>query len=117
MQRARSRTDACGERCHVVALNASGLSPPRSHIVVGKIAEPWRRERCLNAPCEYDAGMSRRYLLLAATSLLAACPPRTATPSHPVSADPGDIALRIRVAQAEARRAGGVAELAELATH
>ena len=61
--------------------------------------------------------MSRRYVLLAATCLLAACPSRTAGPSHPVPADPGDVALRIRVAQAEARRAGGVAELVELATH
>jgi peptidylprolyl isomerase len=61
--------------------------------------------------------MSRRYLVLAATSLLAACPSGAAGPLHPVAADPDDVALRIRVAQAEARRTAGVAELAELATH
>jgi cyclophilin family peptidyl-prolyl cis-trans isomerase len=69
--------------------------------------------RCLSAPCEYDAGMSRRYLLLAATSLCVACPGGAAPPSRP--APPDDAALRIRVAQAEARRAGGVAELGRLA--
>jgi cyclophilin family peptidyl-prolyl cis-trans isomerase len=61
--------------------------------------------------------MSRRYLLLAATSLVAACRSPAAGPSHPVATDAVDVALRIRVAQAEARRAGGVAELAELAAH
>jgi peptidyl-prolyl cis-trans isomerase B (cyclophilin B) len=59
--------------------------------------------------------MSRRYLLLAATSLCMACPAGTARPSRPVQAD--DAGLRIRVAQAEAHRAGGVAELAALAMH
>jgi len=58
--------------------------------------------------------MSRRYLLLAATSLCVACPGGAAPPSRPAPAD--DAALRIRVAQAEARRAGGVAELGRLAT-
>jgi len=62
--------------------------------------------------------MSRWCLLIAATSLLVAC--RSATeqgPRPPGAAAPGDAPLRIRVAQAEARRAGGVAELAELAGH
>jgi cyclophilin family peptidyl-prolyl cis-trans isomerase len=58
--------------------------------------------------------MSRRYVVLAATWLCAACPSPSA-PSRPAPAD--DTPLRIRVAQAEARRAGGVAELAELAAH
>ncbi len=49
---------------------------------------------------------------IVATFLLAACP---APP--PVQPQPAvDVPLRIRVAQAEARRAGGVDELAELAT-
>ena len=59
--------------------------------------------------------MSRRAFLLAATSLCLACPGGTGQPAGPVPAD--DAALRIRVAQAEARRAGGVDDLAELAAH
>ena len=59
--------------------------------------------------------MSRRSVLLAATSLCLACPAGTGKPTGPAQAD--DAALRIRVAQAEARRAGGVDELAELAAH
>jgi len=60
--------------------------------------------------------MSRRFLLLAATALCVACPGSTAPPSRPASLPWADVPLRIRVAQAEARRAGGVAELARLAT-
>lgn len=62
--------------------------------------------------------MSRRYLLVAATLLCVACPGGAATPSRSALAPaPGDDAsLRIRVAGAEARRAGGVTELARLAT-
>jgi len=52
--------------------------------------------------------------LFAAISLLVACRPPGGPPG-PVP--PDDTALRIRVAQAEARRAGGVAELTELAKH
>ncbi len=59
--------------------------------------------------------MSRRCFLLVATSLCLACPGGTGKPVGPAPAD--DAALRIRVAQAEARRAGGVDELAELAAH
>jgi len=46
--------------------------------------------------------------------LLVACsaPARAPAPARP----PGDAPLRLRVARAEARRAGGIAELAELAT-
>jgi cyclophilin family peptidyl-prolyl cis-trans isomerase len=58
--------------------------------------------------------MSRRYVLIAATSLLVACPAPTAKP--PGSANAA-AAIRLRVARAEARRAGGVNELADLATH
>ena len=61
--------------------------------------------------------MSRRYLLLAATCLVAACPSGPAGPSHPGAVDATEVAVRIRVARAEARRAGGVAELVELAGH
>jgi len=60
-------------------------------------------------------GMSRRCLSIAvaATWLLAACPgPARPVPPLAVAAD---TALRIRIAQAEARRAGGTAELVELA--
>lgn len=60
-------------------------------------------------------GMLRRCALLAATCLLAACPAGTARPPRPPQ--PDDAPLRIRIAQAEARRAGGVAELVDLATH
>jgi len=59
--------------------------------------------------------MSRRSILLAATSLCLACPAGTGKPTGPAPSD--DAALRIRIAQAEARRAGGVDELAELAAH
>jgi cyclophilin family peptidyl-prolyl cis-trans isomerase/HEAT repeat protein len=57
--------------------------------------------------------MLRRCILIAATCLLAACPAGTAKP--PESPRPDDAPLRIRIAQAEARRAGGVAELVDLA--
>ena len=59
--------------------------------------------------------MSCRNVLLAATSLCLACPAGTGKPTGPAPAD--DAALRIRVAQAEARRAGGVDELVQLAAH
>ncbi|HSS01333.1 MAG TPA: hypothetical protein VLM79_29945, partial [Kofleriaceae bacterium] len=52
-------------------------------------------------------------VLCLATCLLAACPAATPEPRPPGQAD--DTALRIRIAQAEARRAGGAAELLELA--
>lgn len=58
--------------------------------------------------------MVRRWSLLAATSLLIACPSSAPRPVGP--APTPDIPLRIRVAQAEARRAGGTAELIELAS-
>ena len=64
--------------------------------------------------------MSRRCscLLIAATSLLVACPAGTGPAPRPgATAGPGDVALRLRIAQAEARRAGGVDELVELAGH
>jgi len=63
--------------------------------------------------------MSRRWFLLAATSLCVACPAGTTTPPRAAQAQAQaeDVALRIRIAQAEARRAGGVDELVELATH
>lgn len=48
-----------------------------------------------------------------ATWLLAACPAATSMPPQPPQAS--DVALRIRIAQAEARRAGGVSDLVELA--
>ena len=59
--------------------------------------------------------MVLRLALFAATALLVACPAAAPPPATPRHAD--DAALRIRVAQAEARRAGGVDELVELATH
>jgi cyclophilin family peptidyl-prolyl cis-trans isomerase len=62
-------------------------------------------------------GMSRRSLSIAATAatwVLAACP-GPSRPAQPPEAAAADVALRIRIAQAEARRAGGTAELVELA--
>ena len=56
--------------------------------------------------------MVRWCSLVVATSLFAACRPATA-PVAPAASD--DVALRIRVANAEARRGGGVAELVGLA--
>ena len=53
---------------------------------------------------------------LAATALLAACPGATPSPDRP-GRDGAEVSLRIRIAQAEVKRAGGVAELAELARH
>ncbi|HEY0194274.1 MAG TPA: peptidylprolyl isomerase [Kofleriaceae bacterium] len=53
--------------------------------------------------------MRQLVIALAATAALAGCP----APVPPASAP--DTALRIRIAQAEARRAGGVAELGQLA--
>src|SRR5262245_52890655 len=69
--------------------------------------------------------MSRRCLVIAATLSCAACPsgtggPSPSSPSRSSAASPaqaGDAPLRLRIAQAEARRAGGVDELAELAAH
>src|SRR5262245_27930524 len=52
-----------------------------------------------------------RFALLA-TLLLAACPAATRTPPKPPHDD--EAPLRLRVASAEARRAGGVAELVDL---
>ncbi|HEX4417862.1 MAG TPA: peptidylprolyl isomerase [Kofleriaceae bacterium] len=57
--------------------------------------------------------MVRRIVSLAATWLLAACPAPARPGAQPTGAE---AALRIRVARAEARRAGGVAELDALAT-
>ena len=51
----------------------------------------------------------------AATGLLVACPGATPSSERPARSD--DAPLRVRIAQAEARRAGGLAELAELAQH
>ncbi|HEU4734887.1 MAG TPA: peptidylprolyl isomerase [Kofleriaceae bacterium] len=59
--------------------------------------------------------MPRSLALVVATCVLAACPSGADRSAHPVP--PGDAALRIRIAQDEARRAGGVADLAPLATH
>jgi cyclophilin family peptidyl-prolyl cis-trans isomerase len=59
--------------------------------------------------------MSRWWLLLAATLLCVACPAGPARP--PQIAPAKDAPLRLRVARAEARRAGGLDELIELATH
>jgi cyclophilin family peptidyl-prolyl cis-trans isomerase len=61
-------------------------------------------------------GMPRRCLSIAATWVVAACP-GPARPAQPPEVAPADTALRIRIAQAEARRAGGVAELEQLARH
>ena len=59
--------------------------------------------------------MVRSWCVIAATVALAACPART--PSTKLPEPPDDRALRIRVAQAEARRGAGLTELVELATH
>jgi hypothetical protein len=59
--------------------------------------------------------MGSRLALLAATAVSFACPAAAPPPATPRHAD--DAPLRIRVANAEARRAGGVDELVELATH
>jgi peptidyl-prolyl cis-trans isomerase B (cyclophilin B) len=58
--------------------------------------------------------MSRSWLVLA-TSLCAACPSPAPDPRSPAPIE--DASLRIRIARAEARRAGGIVELAELAAH
>ena len=75
--------------------------------------------RCLNAPREYDAAMSR---VRAATfvglgCLLAACPssrPGRGTPGVVTPTVPDDRPLRISVARAEAQREDGVHELEEV---
>jgi peptidyl-prolyl cis-trans isomerase B (cyclophilin B) len=62
-------------------------------------------------------GMSRRWSSIAATAatwMLAGCP-APARPAQPPETAAADVALRIRIARAEARRAGGTAELVELA--
>lgn len=66
----------------------------------------------------YDAAMSRRCLLIAATSLLVACHAGAGRSPGAVRGAGGDragAAVRLRIARAEARRAGGVDELVELA--
>jgi cyclophilin family peptidyl-prolyl cis-trans isomerase len=52
--------------------------------------------------------------ILAATALVAGCP---SAPQHPRPIVTDDTPVRIRIAQAEAQRQGGVAELAEIALH
>jgi len=59
--------------------------------------------------------MVRSWCVIAATVALAACPART--PSTKLPEPPDDRALRLRIAQAEARRGAGLTELVELATH
>ena len=57
-----------------------------------------------------------RTIALAATTLSFACPSsRPARPTTATTSQPDDRELRIRVARAEAKRAGGVAELVQLA--
>ena len=56
-----------------------------------------------------------RGLLIAATVVVGGCP-SAGPPEHP-RAKTDDTALRIRIARAEAKRAGGVDELIELVTH
>jgi cyclophilin family peptidyl-prolyl cis-trans isomerase len=83
--------------------------------VVGEFAELVRFGVVSRRSASTIADMLRRCVLLAATSLLVACPAGTTKPPQPPEAD--DPPLRIRIAQAEARRAGGVAELVDLAGH
>lgn len=60
-------------------------------------------------------GMSRLSCVLAATVALFGCPASNTPTKIPEAVD--DTAVRIRVAQAEARRADGVVDLVELAAH
>jgi cyclophilin family peptidyl-prolyl cis-trans isomerase/HEAT repeat protein len=73
-----------------------------------------RDARAINGHEMYDAGVLRR-IAFVATVLACGCPSGGPGPAPPHVAD--DTALRVRVANAEARRAGGVAELGELAVH
>ena len=56
-----------------------------------------------------------RCLAMFAALLSFACPGRPAKPEPPLAGD--DVAMRLRVAYAEARRGAGLAELVDLATH
>lgn len=79
--------------------------------------EPKRRA-VVSTRFEYDAAMDRSSLAALATTVAIAClgcPARAPSPAPP-SAAVDDHALRIRVANAEARRAGGLAELIDLAS-
>ncbi|MBA3457872.1 MAG: peptidylprolyl isomerase, partial [Deltaproteobacteria bacterium] len=59
--------------------------------------------------------MVRSWCVIAATLALSACPPRSPPSKLPEAMD--DRAVRIRIAQAEAKRGAGLTELVELATH
>jgi len=59
--------------------------------------------------------MVRLLCVIVATVVLSACPSRT--PGTKLPEATGDRAVRIRVAQAEAKRGAGLTELVELATH
>ena len=58
--------------------------------------------------------MFRRHVLVAATCFLIACPGQTPPPAAPRRVS--DVALRLRIAQDEAKRAAGVEDLAKLAS-
>ena len=66
---------------------------------------------CIGVPC----GPMLRAVMIAATVFAIGCPSSGPTPEHPQPIV-DDTALRIRVARAEALRAGGLAELEKLAT-
>src|SRR5262249_3685143 len=122
--RARAGTDACRDDVP----RATGTRGSLSRLAIGSASEKSREPRALGVvpgehraelgasghAREYHARMLRSRVLLA-TCLLAACPAGTPRPVPPPRAD--DAALRIRIAQAEARRAGGVGELVDLAAH
>lgn len=79
-----------------------------------------RARGCLSAPREPFTstmpGMSRITCVVVATLALTGCPSSAPGPKH---AEPAtdDRPLRIRIAQAEARRGDGITELVDIATH
>jgi len=106
----------------------SRASGERERVCPRRIGEPGGRGRCPRPLREYDAAMAIRSidppqrfaLLRAATAaaiacLLAACPAKPPEAPAPAPVATSDAALRLRIARAEARRGGGLAELVELA--
>lgn len=80
--------------------------------------EPGKREvrRGYDAPRMIRATTPRSLCLVLAVLLGAGCPHKGEPPRAPADRPPVDVAMRVRIANAEARRGGGIDELIELAT-